>query len=296
MHHRPSGPPPRAHRRTAARDDAPCSPRRFPRVGLAVALTFAATAVVLTAPVVSGPEVPGPLDASSSAGSAPDSSTSVFPGAVPAAPAAPAHTSAVPDAGAEQPAAAVPEPAPGPAEAPAPAETPGAGGTPPPPPPSGRPPAPAAPPAPGPTSHVPAPAAAAPAPPPPAPAAPAATGVEGEVLALVNAQRAQAGCGPVAADAGLAAVARAHSAGMRDRGFFDHVDPDGLGPFDRADRAGVSARAENIARGQADAAAVMTSWMNSPGHRANILDCGLTRLGVGVATGSGGPWWTQLFG
>ncbi|MCF6509011.1 CAP domain-containing protein [Blastococcus sp. MG754426] len=115
-------------------------------------------------------------------------------------------------------------------------------------------------------------------------------------MALVNAERARSGCDPVAADDGLAAVARAHSAAMRDRGFFDHVDPDGLDPFDRADRAGVTARAENIARGQADPAAVMTSWMGSPGHRANILDCGLTRLGVGVATGSGGPWWTQLFG
>ncbi|MGY1988303.1 CAP domain-containing protein [Blastococcus sp. SYSU DS0669] len=120
--------------------------------------------------------------------------------------------------------------------------------------------------------------------------------MEGEVLALVNAERAKAGCGPVGGDAGLASVARAHSADMRDRGFFDHVNPDGVGPFDRADRAGVSARAENIARGQSGPAAVMTSWMNSPGHRANILNCGLTRLGVGVATGSGGPWWTQLFG
>ncbi|WP_236833285.1 CAP domain-containing protein [Blastococcus sp. KM273128] len=126
--------------------------------------------------------------------------------------------------------------------------------------------------------------------------APATAGVEGQVRALVNAERAAAGCGPVAADDGLAAVARAHSTAMRDRGFFDHVDPDGLDPIDRADRGGVAARAENIARGQADPSAVMTSWMASPGHRANILNCGLTRLGVGVATGSGGPWWTQLFG
>jgi uncharacterized protein YkwD len=81
---------------------------------------------------------------------------------------------------------------------------------------------------------------------------------------------------------------------MRDRGFFDHVNLDGLDPFDRADRAGVDARAENIARGEPDAVAVMEFWMDSPGHRANILDCGLTRLGVGIAEG-GGPWWTQLF-
>jgi uncharacterized protein YkwD len=55
-------------------------------------------------------------------------------------------------------------------------------------------------------------------------------------------------------------------------------------------------RAENIAEGQQTPAAVMTAWMNSAGHRANILDCSLTTLGVGVATGSGGPWWTQDFG
>ncbi len=135
------------------------------------------------------------------------------------------------------------------------------------------------------------------APPPPSPAAPAADGTEAQVLALVNAERSAAGCAPVTADAGLAAVARAHSLDMRDRGFFDHVNPDGLDPFDRAERAGVTnARAENIAWGQADAAAVMASWMDSPGHRANILDCGLATMGVGVVTGTGGPWWTQMFG
>ena len=136
----------------------------------------------------------------------------------------------------------------------------------------------------------------APAPAPPAPAAaPADPSAEGQVLALVNAERAAAGCGALSADSGLASVARAHSADMRDRGFFDHVNLDGLDPFDRAERAGISARAENIAYGQADAAEVMTAWMNSSGHRANILNCSLTRLGVGVAEGAGGPWWTQLF-
>jgi len=101
----------------------------------------------------------------------------------------------------------------------------------------------------------------------------------------------------VADDPALAAVARAHSADMRDRGFFDHTNPSGQSPWDRATAAGITyARAENIARGQADAAAVMAAWMGSAGHRANILNCELGRLGTGVATGSGGPWWTQLFG
>jgi uncharacterized protein YkwD len=131
----------------------------------------------------------------------------------------------------------------------------------------------------------------------PAPAAvPAVPSVEDQVLALVNVQRAADDCGALTGDAALASVARAHSADMRDRRFFDHVNPDGLSPFTRAERAGLSARAENIAYGQPDAAAVVKTWMDSPGHRANILNCSLTRLGVGVAEGPGGPWWTQLFG
>jgi uncharacterized protein YkwD len=117
------------------------------------------------------------------------------------------------------------------------------------------------------------------------------------VLALVNAERATAGCAPLTADDRLAAVARAHSADMRDRHFFSHTNPDGLDPFARARAAGIDyARAENIAYGQPDAAAVMAAWMNSAGHRQNILNCQLHTLGVGVAQGAGGPWWTQLFG
>jgi uncharacterized protein YkwD len=142
------------------------------------------------------------------------------------------------------------------------------------------------------------PVVAEPAPQAPAPAAvvvPADLGAEDQVLALANVQRAAAGCGALSGDPALASVARAHSADMRDRGFFDHVNLDGLDPFERAKQAGLSARAENIAYGQQDAAAVMDAWMKSPGHRANILDCSLTRLGVGMADGSGGPWWTQLF-
>ncbi len=154
------------------------------------------------------------------------------------------------------------------------------------------------------TTAAPTTEATTPPPPPPttvaapAPAAPAPDpGVEGEVVALVNAERATAGCGPVASDAGLAGVARAHSADMRDRGYFSHTTPEGLSPWDRAAAAGVSgASAENIAQGYGDAASVMAGWMDSPGHRANILDCSNTRLGVGVAQGPGGPWWTQLFG
>ncbi|RMI30185.1 CAP domain-containing protein [Nocardia stercoris] len=85
---------------------------------------------------------------------------------------------------------------------------------------------------------------------------------------------------------------------MRDQGFFSHTDPDGTDPGDRIAAAGYTWQAygENIAQGQADANAVVTAWMNSPGHRANILNCGFTQIGIGIADGSGGPWWTQDFG
>ncbi|WP_435058674.1 CAP domain-containing protein [Streptomyces sp. bgisy060] len=120
---------------------------------------------------------------------------------------------------------------------------------------------------------------------------------EAEVLRLVNVERAKAGCTPVRADARLAALAGAFSADMATRNFFDHTDPDGDTPWARAEQAGITGMGgENIARGQVDAAAVMASWMNSDGHRANIMNCDFTTLGVGVAFGDGGPWWTQDFG
>ncbi|MGW8762158.1 CAP domain-containing protein [Streptomyces sp. NPDC055815] len=120
---------------------------------------------------------------------------------------------------------------------------------------------------------------------------------EAEVVRLVNAERAKVGCTPVRVDAKLSALAGAFSADMAARGFFDHTDPDGDTPWARAEQAGVTGMGgENIARGQVDAAAVMASWMNSDGHRANILNCDFTTLGVGVVFGDGGPWWTQDFG
>jgi uncharacterized protein YkwD len=120
---------------------------------------------------------------------------------------------------------------------------------------------------------------------------------ENAVLTLVNQERAKVGCSALRADPSLGSLAQNFSDDMADRGFFDHTNPDGKTPWDRADAAGVkNLGGENIARGQADAQAVMDSWMNSEGHRANILNCDYTRLGVGEHTGSGGPWWTQDFG
>jgi uncharacterized protein YkwD len=117
------------------------------------------------------------------------------------------------------------------------------------------------------------------------------------VLSLVNQERAKAGCSPVRADTGLASLAANFSRDMAARGFFAHTDPDGATPWDRAAKAGIKdLGGENIARGQADAQAVMDAWMKSEGHRANILNCDYTTLGVGVHMGEGGPWWTQDFG
>ncbi|MGW3041321.1 CAP domain-containing protein [Kitasatospora sp. NPDC001159] len=118
-----------------------------------------------------------------------------------------------------------------------------------------------------------------------------------QVVDLVNAERAKAGCDPVTAEPRLASAAQSHSDDMADRNYFDHASPEGYHADHRIEATGYrwSTWGENIARGQKDPAAVMDAWMNSPGHRANILNCAFKQLGVGVRTGSGGPWWTQVF-
>jgi len=117
------------------------------------------------------------------------------------------------------------------------------------------------------------------------------------VLTLVNQERARAGCAPLTADPRLDALATAFSDDMAARGYFSHTDPDGRTPWDRAKAASIGyLGGENIARGQRTPEEVMAAWMNSPGHRANILNCHYTKLGVGVHEGTGGPWWTQDFG
>ncbi len=121
---------------------------------------------------------------------------------------------------------------------------------------------------------------------------------EAQVLSLVNQQRAANGCAAVTADSRLANAARAHSADMAARGYFDHTTPDGVQFSARITAAGYawSSAGENIAMGQPDPASVMNAWMNSAGHRANILNCGYKNLGVGLAYNSRGtPYWTQDF-
>jgi uncharacterized protein YkwD len=120
---------------------------------------------------------------------------------------------------------------------------------------------------------------------------------EAEVLKLVNQERAKVGCSPVTPNGPLRKLAEAFSRDMAARNFFDHTDPDGKDPWQRAAVLGITdLGGENIARGQTTPQDVMDAWMNSPGHRANILNCDFTTLGVGVHFGSGGPWWTQDFG
>ena len=120
-----------------------------------------------------------------------------------------------------------------------------------------------------------------------------------EVVALTNAERARHGLRALTIDARLARAAQAHSADMVRRAFFAHGNPDGLQVWDRAVAAGYAYRkvAENIAAGQRTPAEVVRGWMDSPGHRANILDRDLTQIGVGrVEGGSYGVYWTQVFG
>ncbi|MGY1495474.1 CAP domain-containing protein [Streptomyces sp. QTS52] len=120
-----------------------------------------------------------------------------------------------------------------------------------------------------------------------------------EVTDLTNRERARAGLPPLATDAPLTRAAQAHSTDMVVRAFYSHTGPDGSRPWDRAAAAGSTRRTigENIACGQRSAAEVVEGWMNSPGHRANILKREFTHIGIGFAGGGkAGTYWTQLFG
>ncbi len=120
-----------------------------------------------------------------------------------------------------------------------------------------------------------------------------------EVIVLTNAERASAGLPPLAGDPLLTHAAQAHSDDMVKRAFYSHTSPDGGEPWHRAAAAGSTRRAigENIACGQRSPAEVVRGWMDSPGHRANILKAGFTHLGIGFAGGgAAGTYWTQLFG
>lgn len=119
--------------------------------------------------------------------------------------------------------------------------------------------------------------------------------IEDEVVDLVNTERAKSGCDPLRVDGNLAQAAQEHSSDMADRDYFDHTTPEGLTFADRIVNSGYpTPGAENIAVGQRDAKQVMQGWMNSDGHRANILNCDLKSIGVGLE--EDGMYWTQDFG
>ncbi|MEU3310145.1 CAP domain-containing protein [Nocardiopsis sp. NPDC055551] len=114
-----------------------------------------------------------------------------------------------------------------------------------------------------------------------------------EVVNLVNSERSANGCEPVHVDDRLTAAAQEHSDDMAARDYMAHQSPDGEGPGERANRHGYDSwGAENVAKGQQSAEQVMDAWMNSEGHRANILNCDLQAIGVGEADRA----WTQKFG
>lgn len=134
---------------------------------------------------------------------------------------------------------------------------------------------------------------------PTTPAQPADTSAlsayEQEVVTLTNRYRAKYGLAPLTADTHLSDIARMKSQDMHDKGYFDHTSPTYGTPFDMMKRFDVSYRSagENIAMGYRTAQSVVAGWMNSPGHRANILNKNFTKIGVGyVADGS---YCTQMF-
>jgi len=121
------------------------------------------------------------------------------------------------------------------------------------------------------------------------------TAYEQEVIRLVNEIRADHGLKPLTYDWQLARVARYKSQDMKDNRYFSHNSPVYGTPFQMMKSFGISYRSagENIARGYVTPQAVVSGWMNSSGHRANILNANFTHIGVGYV--SGGNYWTQMF-
>ena len=118
---------------------------------------------------------------------------------------------------------------------------------------------------------------------------------EQEVIRLVNVERAKAGLKALTEDWELSRVARYKSQDMHDLRYFSHTSPTYGSPFDMMKAFGIRYRTagENIAMGYRTPAAVVQGWMNSPGHRANILNASYTKIGVGYV--ASGNYWTQHF-
>ncbi|WP_078414858.1 SafA/ExsA family spore coat assembly protein [Priestia abyssalis] len=121
---------------------------------------------------------------------------------------------------------------------------------------------------------------------------------EQQVVQLTNQERAKYGLKPLVSDWELARVARFKSDDMRDKNYFSHTSPTYGSPFDMIKNFGITYRSagENIAAGQKTPEEVVQAWMNSSGHRANILNKDFTHIGVGYSKGgSYGVYWTQMF-
>lgn len=120
---------------------------------------------------------------------------------------------------------------------------------------------------------------------------------EAEVVRLVNIERQKAGLAPLKASSQLSNVARMKSKDMADKNYFSHTSPTYGSPFDMMKQFGISYRTagENIAKGYLSPASVMNGWMNSSGHRANILNSSFGTIGVGAYKVGSTIYWTQMF-
>ena len=122
--------------------------------------------------------------------------------------------------------------------------------------------------------------------------------MEKQVASLTNSERKAAGLGSLTLDSQLSKLARMKAEDMAKKGYFSHTSPTYGSAFDMMKKYGVSYRTagENIAKGQKTPEAVMNGWMNSSGHRANILSSAYTHIGVGYAKDSkGNTYWVQIF-
>ncbi|MDF2531033.1 MAG: hypothetical protein K0Q65_614 [Clostridia bacterium] len=122
--------------------------------------------------------------------------------------------------------------------------------------------------------------------------------LESEVVRLVNIERSKQGLQPLKENWELSRVARYKSADMASKNYFAHESPTYGSPFRMMESFGIkySSAGENIAYGQKTPQQVMTAWMNSPGHRSNIMSPSFSQIGVGYATNKNGvPYWTQMF-
>lgn len=121
---------------------------------------------------------------------------------------------------------------------------------------------------------------------------------EQQVLDLVNQERSKAGLNALTLSTKLSSVAELKAEDMRDKNYFSHTSPTYGSPFDMMKQFGISysAAGENIAKGQRTPESVMNAWMNSSGHRANILSSNFEQIGIGYTTDSNGnTYWVQMF-